>query len=213
MSNYMPLEKRYNVEEFLEFLEMETQKPGNENNRYELIDGVIYMMGYPSMTHHNMCDFISTAFKSYFGNKGCTVIYGSVALFLFDKRHFALFDPPKSELSNYVGPDVMVICDKNTKIRDDGVFGAPDIIVEVVSKSNASNDYIRKLNPYFACGVKEYWIVDPIKRTIRVYDMVTDHNYSIGYNYTFDHIVRSELFLDLHIDFKLFTGFVEKYTE
>ena len=214
MSNYyMPEEKRYNVEESLEFVEIESQKPGNENNRYELIDGIIYMMGYPSMTHYNICEFISTAFKEYFGKKGCTVINGAVALFLFDKRYFTLIDQSRSELSNYVGPDVMVICDKNTKIRDEGVFGAPDIIVEVVSKSNASNDYIRKLNAYFVCGVKEYWIIDPIKSTTRIYDMVTDPNYSIGYNYTFDHIVRSELFLDLHIDFRLFTGFVEKYSE
>ena len=213
MLNYMPVEKRYNVEEFLAFVEAETQKPGNENNRYELIDGIIYMMAYPTMTHHNMCKFLERKFENYFDGKGCTVIYGSVALFPFDKRHFALFDPPKAELNNYIGPDVMVICDKNVKIRDEGVFGVPDIIVEVVSKSNASNDYIRKLNAYFVFGVKEYWIVDPIKRTIRIYNMVIDPNYSIDYNYTFDNIIRSELFPDLYIDFRQFTGFVEKYTK
>jgi len=213
MSDYMPIEKRYNVEEFLEFIDTETQKPGNVSNRYELIDGVIYMMSYPSVTHYNVCDFIAAAFKNYFANKGCAVFNGSVALFLFDKKHFALFDPPKSELSNYLGPDIMVICDKNTRIKDEGVYGAPDIIVEVISKSNASNDNIRKLNAYFAFGVKEYWIVNPIRKTIRIYDMITNVNYAMEYNYTFDHIVRSELFSDLYIDFKRFTGFVEKYNE
>jgi len=42
---------------------------------------------------------------------------------------------------------------------------------------------------------------------------VTDPNYSIDYNYTFDHIVRSELFPDLHINFRQFTGFVDKYND
>jgi Uma2 family endonuclease len=209
MSDYVPIEKRYNVDEFLKFVEIETQKPGNESNRYELIDGIIYMMAYPSMTHHNVCKFIERAFENYFENKGCTVIYGSVALFLFDKKFFALFNPPNSELKNYLGPDVMVVCDKNVRIKNDGVHGTPDIIVEVVSKSNAGNDYIKKLNTYFTFGVKEYWIVDPIKRKIRIYDMITDPNNSIDYDYTFDHVVRSELFAKLYIDFKQFTGFVE----
>ena len=209
MSNYIPVDKRYNVEEFLKLVERETQKLGNEDNRYELIDGIIYMMAYPSMTHYNVCKFIERVFDKYFGNKGCTVINGSVALFLFDRRHFALFDPPKSECYNYLGPDLMVICDKSVKIKNEGVHGVPDIIVEVISKSNAGNDYIRKLNAYFTFGVKEYWIVDPIKNKIKVYDMFTDFNNPIDYDYTFNHIVRSELFSDLYIDFKQFTGFVQ----
>ena len=209
MSNYIPIEKRYNVEEFLKFVEAEIEKPNNENNRYELIDGIIYMMAYPSVTHHNICKFIDRKFDRYFENKGCTVFNGSVALFLFDKKYFALFDPPKSECKNYLGPDIMVVCDKNVKIKNEGVHGVPDLIVEVISKSNAANDYIKKLNAYFTFEVKEYWIVDPIKRKIRIYDMLTDPNYPIDYDYTFDHIVRSELFADLYIDFKQFAGFVE----
>jgi len=208
MSNYVSAEKRYNVEEFLQFVEAETQKPGHENNRYELIDGIIYMMAFPSMTHYNVCKFIERAFDSYFGNKGCTVINGSVALFLYDKKLFALFNPPESKCKDYLGPDLMILCDKDVVIKNNGVYGIPDIVVEVISKSNAAHDYIRKLNAYFAFGVKEYWIVDPIKKKIRIYDMITDPNDPIEYNYSFDHVVRSELFADLYIDFKNFTGFV-----
>ena len=204
-SDFLSAEKRYNVEEFLRFLEIEAQKPGNENTRYELIDGVIYMMAYPSVTHYNVCKFIEKAFEGYFSSKGCTVINGSVALFLFDEKSFAMFD--QSEGKDYVGPDLMVICDKDTRIKNDGIHGAPEIIVEVISKSNARHDYIRKLNTYFAFGVKEYWIVDPIKKRIRIYDMLKDD--PMEYNYTFDHVVRSELFADLYIDFRQFTGFVE----
>ena len=209
MSNHAPIKKLYNVEEFLKFIEPETQKPGNENNRYELIDGIIYMMAYQSMTHYNICKFIESAFANYFENNGYIVINGSVALFLLDTKYFESFNPPKSECKDFFRPDLMVICDNNAEIKNDTVHSIPDIVVEVVSKSNAGHDYIRKLNAYYVFGVKEYWLVDPIKRKIRVYDMHTDFNDPREYDYTFDHIIRSELFDDLYVNFKQFTEFVE----
>ena len=57
-----------------------------------------------------------------------------------------------------VEPDISVICDKN-KLTDRGCTGAPDWIIEIISPSNSSHDYIRKLNLYADAGVREYWIV------------------------------------------------------
>ena len=208
MSDYAQIEKRYNADEFLKFTETETQRPGNENNRYELIDGVIYMMASPSLTHYNVCKFIEKAFEKYFESKGCSIYNGSVNLFLFDKKRFALFSLSKSKCENVVIPDLMVVCNK-TQIKNRGIFGAPDLVVEVVSESNSSNDYVRKLNAYLAFGVKEYWIVNPIKRIIRIYDMTVADDNLAEYNYTFNDTVYSELFKSLCIDFKQFTGFVE----
>jgi len=51
MSDYLIEPREYNVGEFLEFVAAETQKPGRENNRYELIDGQIYMMSSPKGNH------------------------------------------------------------------------------------------------------------------------------------------------------------------
>ena len=209
MSNYASAEKIYNVEEFEKFVDEETRKPGNGNNRYELIDGVIYMMADPTITHYNVCKFIERAFDSYFWGKGCTVFNGSVSLHLF-KGHYTSFTPPKTKRRNYLTPDLMVICDKRAAEKDEGVFVPPDIVVEVVSKSNAGTDYIRKLNTYFTFGIKEYWIVDPIRKKIRIYDMFSDPADYKEYNYAFDNIVKSELFSDLCIDFKQFTGFVSQ---
>ena len=69
-----------------------------------------------------------------------------------------------------VEPDISVICDPN-KLTDRGCTGAPDWIIEIVSPSNSSNDYIRKLNLYADAGVREYWIVDPISKKIFVYHL------------------------------------------
>ena len=205
MSNYMPVEKIYNVEEFEKFVEAEIKKPGNENNRYELIDGVIYMMANPTITHYNVCKFIERAFDNYFGGKGCTVFNGSVSLNLFKGQQI----PHKKKRKNYLTPDLMVICDKRATEIDEGVFVTPDIVVEVISKSNAGTDYFKKLDTYFTFGIKEYWIVDPIKKKIRINDMTANE----VYDYTFDSVVESAIFGGLVIDFKKFTGFVDKGEE
>lgn len=61
-----------------------------------------------------------------------------------------------------------VICDNN-KIDDRGCNGAPDMAIEIVSKSSQHMDYLIKLFKYRTAGVREYWIVNPMKRTVLVY--------------------------------------------
>ena len=71
---------------------------------------------------------------------------------------------------NYVEPDISVICDPE-KITDKGCNGAPDWIIEIVSPGSRAMDYYRKLLKYQNSGVREYWIVDPEKEVVNVYDM------------------------------------------
>ena len=65
-------------------------------------------------------------------------------------------------------PDFMVVCDPD-KIKPDGVHGAPDLVVEVLSPSTARNDKTRKKDIYARCGVQEYWIVDPSGKSLEIY--------------------------------------------
>ena len=65
-------------------------------------------------------------------------------------------------------PDGMVVCDTE-KIKRDGVHGAPDLVVEVLSPSTAKHDRGRKKQVYEQCGVSEYWIVDPANKTLEQY--------------------------------------------
>ena len=69
---------------------------------------------------------------------------------------------------------MMVVCDRE-KIKKDGVYGAPDLVVEVLSPSTAKNDKWLKKNAYEANGVPEYWIVDPVGRSIEVYLLMDGH--------------------------------------
>lgn len=70
--------------------------------------------------------------------------------------------------SNYVEPDISVICDLS-KLNEKGCYGAPDWVIEIVSESSRKMDYAIKLFKYRSAGVREYWIVDFKKQRIIVY--------------------------------------------
>jgi Uma2 family endonuclease len=96
-----------------------------------------------------------------------------------------------------VQPDLMVVCDKN-KLDGKRCNGAPDFIIEIVSPGNLSDDYIRKLYYYKNAGVREYWIVDPLRKTVTV-------NYFEGnmlsIQYSFYSTIKVNIYDDLLINF------------
>jgi len=65
-------------------------------------------------------------------------------------------------------PDIIVVCDSD-KIQSDGCHGAPDLVIEIVSDSTRKRDYGIKVLKYRTAGVKEYWVVDPVKETVMVW--------------------------------------------
>lgn len=130
-----------------------------DGERAELIDGQIYYMAPPSTQHQRILNYINTEINMYIRrNKGeCEVFPAPFAVFLgIDDK-------------NYVEPDISVICAKN-KITDKGCYGAPDWIIEIVSPSSKQMDYFMKLFKYRSAGVREYWIVDPAKEQVVVYE-------------------------------------------
>lgn len=129
-----------------------------DGERAELIDGQIYYMAPPNTRHQRMLNYINTEINMYIrkNNGECEVFPAPFAVFLNDDD------------MNYVEPDISVICDKN-KISDKGCHGAPDWVIEIISPSSRAMDYFTKLFQYQKSGVREYWIVDPIKQRITVY--------------------------------------------
>ena len=79
-------------------------------------------------------------------------------------------------------PDISVICDKS-KLDDRGCVGAPDWIIEIASPSTKRADYGVKLFKYRSAGVREYWIVNPLTRTVNVYDLEKEE---LNDQYSFD---------------------------
>lgn len=131
-----------------------------DGQRAELIDGEIYMMSPPSATHQRISGFLQWAVTDYIRKKkgGCEIFAAPFAVFL------------KNDDNNYLEPDLTIVCDKD-KIDEKGCHGAPDWVVEIVSSSSKRMDYYKKLNLYQEAGVREYWIVDPLKKIILVYNL------------------------------------------
>ena len=129
-----------------------------DGERAELIDGKIYYMAPPNTKHQRLVHFFDREIGNYIQRKNgkCEVFPAPFAVFL-NENH-----------TNYVEPDISVICDPD-KITDKGCNGAPDWIIEIVASGNKSMDYFTKLFKYRTAGVREYWIVDPAKKMITVY--------------------------------------------
>lgn len=74
---------------------------------------------------------------------------------------------------NYLEPDLIILCPHNEnddRNQMDGCHGAPDFVLEIVSPSSVKMDYVKKLDKYADAGVREYWIVDPLKERVFVYN-------------------------------------------
>lgn len=117
-----------------------------------------------------------------------------VILLLLRQLNIAVFLDASNEI--YLEPDISVICDKN-KLTDEGCHGAPDWIIEIVSPSSRPMDYNKKLLKYGTAGVREYWIADPEKKRIMVYNFEHD----TVEEYSFLDKVKVGIYEDLEIDF------------
>ena len=159
-----------------------------EGERAELIDGQIYYMAPPSCKHQRISTRLTSIIDRYIeDHQGqCQVYAAPFAVYLDESTN------------TYVEPDISVICDPN-KLNDKGCNGAPDWIIEIVSPASKRMDYYTKLFKYRTAGVKEYWIVDPDKSRIIVYNF----EQSTMDEYSFTDSVKAGIYNDLLIDFNV----------
>lgn len=142
-----------------------------EEHRAELIDGVIYDMA------------ASTSIHQMWGGE----IYRELANYIRQNQGscIPLIAPLDVQLDcdnrTMVEPDVLVVCDRN-KFKKGIIYGAPDFIAEILSSSTRRRDMSLKLAKYTEAGVREYWLVDPDKKKVIVYDLERNELPSI---YTF----------------------------
>ncbi|NLW55216.1 MAG: type II toxin-antitoxin system Phd/YefM family antitoxin [Firmicutes bacterium] len=127
-------------------------------NRYEYIDGEIYLLASPKVKHQKIVMIISNRFSSWFESKKCFPLTSPLDVTLY-----------KDGKPNVVQPDLLVICDQENIKADDTYMGTPALVVEVLSESTRSKDMIKKLDLYMQGGVEEYWIVNPLSEEINVY--------------------------------------------
>ena len=128
-----------------------------DGNRYEVIDGVLYMTTAPSFFHQ----WIVQQLARYVG---LPAYEAGLAIFAFAPVGLLMpgCDP--------VQPDfVLVRTDRAAIIHNRRIHGVPDLIAEVLSPGNAALDEEDKLEAYANAEVPEYVIIDPRKRTLQHY--------------------------------------------
>ena len=130
----------------------------DDSVRYELIEGIPYMMTAPTWIHQSVSASLITQIHSFLYGKPCKVFAAP-----FDVRLNAAEND-----DTVVQPDLVVVCDRS-KLSGSGCLGAPDMVVEILSPSNARYDIFVKFQQYQKAGVKEYWIVDPERRIVTVF--------------------------------------------
>ena len=179
--------RKYNLVEFLEFVD-------DRDGRYELIDGRIYMMASPNVVHQEIVGDIGRKLKNYLDDKKCRVFIAPLDVVLFEKGK----DKDKSQ--NVFQPDIFVVCDPK-KIAKDKIYGAPDMVIEIVSFSSAIHDYRKKFEIYMKYGVKEYWIVNP--ETKQIFVKINGHGeHDEVIKYSFGDKIKISIFDDFYLDFK-----------
>ncbi len=140
-----------------------------EEPLYEILDGKVLAMSPAAPRHNRIAGNIFLIFGNYLKKKKCVPFGDGTAVYLEEQNRFI--------------PDFMVVCDRS-KIQSKWVYGAPDLLVEILSPSTARNDRMRKKDVYAASGVLEYWIVSPEEQSIEVY-LLRDGAYTLDNLYAY----------------------------
>ncbi len=140
---------RLNVDEFLEL--------PDDGCKYELLDGVAVMSPRPTPSHQEAAGEVYSQLRDFAQRTRSGKAFMEVDVHLGAK-------PGGGEL--VYAPDIVFIRADRVKAMRDLITGAPDLVVEVVSRGSRRMDTITKRDDYEHFGVGEYWIVDPARESI-----------------------------------------------
>ncbi len=154
---------------------------------YQLINGELIRNPTPEVIHQKVAGrFLYLLHKLEKETKMGTVIH-LIDLYLDEKNVFQ--------------PDIVVLLKEGkAKVEENGIFGPPDVVVEILSPSTAYYDLIVKKEVYERVGVKEYWLLDPNRKTFEIYK-----NTEEGFKLTSQAREKGKVFseiLGLEIDLK-----------
>ena len=124
----------------------------DDGERYELIDGIAYMLTSHSLSHQIILGEFSGVIWEFLKGKSPELLYAP-----FDVR---LFPEEDNSDTTVVQPDILVVCDSSKLSDGKACKGAPDLVIEILSDSSVIMDRKVKAELYRIAGVKEYWIVN-----------------------------------------------------
>ncbi|MBX3001846.1 MAG: Uma2 family endonuclease [Caldilineaceae bacterium] len=157
--------------------------------KYEVIEGVLYMAPSPNTKHQLIV-----------GN-----LFFAIKLHLKQAKIGQVFSAPldvilPGNLGTPVQPDLLFIRqDRLEIVKEQHIEGAPDLVVEVLSPSNWVDDRREKFKIYAAAKIPEFWIVDPIQRTVEVFVLDLEGDFVLLDRYKEKSAIRSQVLADLNL--------------
>ncbi len=128
----------------------------NDGNRYEVINGELIMVAAPNTFHQKISWNLILAIGSFLKKKKIGQAFGAPTNVLLDEK-------------NVVQPDILFILNEHSEIvKEKYVEGTPELMIEILSEGSAYRDLVDKKELYAKFGVKEYWIVDPMKQRVEI---------------------------------------------
>ena len=156
----------------------------------ELIRGKIYKMTpAPSPNHQQVAGNLYHQIRSKFDRNSCQVYIAPIDVIL------PIYSQKRDSPNTVVQPDVCIICDPS-KIQETGCFGAPDLVIEVISPHTSKKDLTNKYEVYQEVGVREYWIVFPKEEIIETY-VLAGSKFKRGETFVKADQISSAIFTDL----------------
>jgi Uma2 family endonuclease len=159
----------------------------DDGRRYEIIEGVLYVTNAPDIDHQFTVSEIVYQLKRFVDEHQLGYVLT------------APFEVHLSEKSRPVLPDVLLIKKERWPGRGAKFFkGAPDLIVEVLSRSTSRTDQVVKFNAYEQAGVAEYWIANPRAQSVQVFTL-SGVEYALMKDFVGDEVVESAVLPGLQI--------------
>lgn len=160
-----------------------------DDQRYELIEGVLIMTPSPVTRHQRISRKILIALDKYVTENDLGEVFDAPLDVFLDNE-------------NIVQPDILFISKERLDIiGEKNIQGAPDLVIEIISESTAYRDLVQKKKLYARFGVKEYWIVIPEESSIEVYTL-KDNAFALRKSYGKDDTLQSLLLQKLKIELK-----------
>ena len=160
--------------------------------RVEIIMGKIFPMSAPTTLHQHIIGELFFTMYAFFKHTSCNVILSPIDVRLPVGKQGKTF-------KTVMQPDLCVICDKS-KIVAQGIIGAPDLVIEILSPSNRQIEMHEKYEAYQASMVREYWIIHPGEQWMLQYVLNENNLYELHKKYENLSCLESVIFLGLSID-------------
>ncbi len=163
----------------------------------ELIKGKIMPMSpAPSVGHQRISADLSGMLYNFFKHKKCQFFAAPFDVRLYDRKKSIL---QNRDIVTVVQPDLCVVCNPDL-LDKQGCNGAPDWIIEILSKGNSKREMQIKYRLYQESGVQEYWLVYPEHRAIHQFVLMENGQYQLQNMYAEDDKATPALFPELAID-------------